>query len=294
MPGWEINADDNGNPILPTASVLSKRRLKLSEGLDVNHPVRAIVGGAGAFARAYEEAVSAVAAWRAAGATAENAALKAKSAFESMCYRAAEYLEAYQKLPKAIAALSDGEPKKEFKAFLQKVFQPCSRDWFLVCNRIKHNQNVLASTVFSFPALFDTMEVITLLRPIGADRLGINEDFHKGGARSVPFAIAMRQILHDIIRIDRAAAKLLASLPEDDTADPMPEISGSLIVGRAVQTVQSWPLWVSLDGSSMVDTFEISGRLWKSVRIPATKRREAATVRLTLLGDGITRQFPII
>lgn len=293
MAGWAILSDINGDPVLPTGAAMSGRRLLVKEGPDVSHPARSISVGANAFAKAYSRTVEAVCELRKIGVERSNAVEEVRTGFENLCYRAAEYLEAYEKLPRALSALDAPPYREEFKKF-RKIFNGCSRDWSLICNRMKHNQNALAIAVFYYPSLSATLEVFTLLQPNGADELKINENLHKSRSRSMPFTIALRQMLHDIVRVDRSAAKVLEMLPEDPTAAAFPATPMALSVGEAMKEIERWPFWSPADGSSMVDTFVRSGSGFESKRMNVTKRREAATVKFSIIGDGITRTFPIV
>jgi hypothetical protein len=106
--------------------------------------------------------------------------------------------------------------------------------------------------------------------------------------------MAMRQILHDVIRTDRAAAKLIASLPDDPEAPLFPSLDIALLVGVAMETIASWPLWTTAEGPAMVDTFARSSGALQSMRIAATRQRQSARVSMIYRGDGISRTFPAI
>jgi hypothetical protein len=293
MAGWNISTDNDGNPILPCSQILSGRRFALKTGPDVNHPARAIAVGANAFALAYEKATKAIHTWRADMEDSGDSAREASRTFEALCYKAAEYFDAYSELPKSIIALRQPPGNAAFKEF-SKVLKACSRDWSLVCNRIKHNQNMLIAARYTYASLFETLEVIALLRPVGADGLEVNRDLHKHGTRSIPLVIAMRQMLHDMIRTDRAAGRLMTSLPEDMDASPFPDHSVNLRVGSAMRTIESWPLWTLAEGPAMVDTFNASGNAIHSLRVAAIRQRQDAKVTMIYHGDGITRTLPMI
>ncbi|WP_148300043.1 hypothetical protein [Acetobacter papayae] len=293
MNRWEVRLDQEGRVCLPTSEALSGRHLALKLDLNINHPGRAIAAGASSFCQAYRNAVAAIDSWRLTGTPNQDSSHLAIAAFEVLCYKTAEYIDAYAELPKSIIAIRSKDGKEKAKN-ISSVIKSCGRDWSLICNRIKHNQNVLVATVYSYYTFPQRLEVFSLLEPIDADMLNINPNFHKGRERSRPFSIAIRQILHDIINIDRAAARLIKSLPDDPSAPPLPTYSVKLDVTEAMRTVERWPLWVIPTGKSTVDSFTLFENSIQSVRLFATKRHELAKVQFTLHLDGATRRFPLI
>lgn len=293
MAGWDILIDNDGNPILASGKAFSGRRLALKSGPNINHPIRAIVAGAKAFSDAYGDAANAIQTWRENSGDGGPHPHEAVRKFESLCYKTAEFFDAYAELPKSVVALRDPSFKEVFKEFTS-LMKKCSRDWTLICNKIKHNQNILVVARYAYANLFETVEVFSLWKPVGADSLEINIDLHKGHSRSTPLAIAMRQVVHDLVRTDRAAAKLIGALPDDASAKSISNLEIKLRVGSPMQVVENWPLWRTGDSSAMVDTFTRSANVLHSVRVPTYRQRQAAKVTFVFQGDGITRTFPII
>jgi len=294
MAGWTIQTDENHDPILPSASALSGRKLLLKTGEDINHPARSILSGWSRFANSYKKATLIMMKSRENYYSNEQYFEDFPELITDLVFRTAELSDAYSELPKSIVSLRLNNNIKSDLDIFKSIVKDCFRSWNLSCNKIKHNNNLFVCSKICFVTSNKFFEGVSLLRPDGPDGLMINSNFHPKKTRFVPVSLLMRQILHDSIRADRAAATLLSRIPEDKDAPTIPEYRGAITLGESIHSVNLWPLFTTKHGTSAADGLEICENHLRSIRVSATIPAEDMRFTALYSGDGITRHFPII
>ena len=293
MAGWSILQDENDNPILPSCTALSGRRLELKVNSEIGHPPRTITTSTNSFCKAYDSAVNSIEKWRSGDLGDQDNALDATAKMSELFYKGSECFEAYSEIEKSVIALRFPKNRTKTKEF-GAVLKSCRRSWTLACNRIKHNGNAIFPVSYTFMWPIGSIQAFCLLRPAGLDALEVNSDFHLAQERCLPFTIAFRQVLHDLLRVDRAMAALINKIEDDAAQDVILIHETSPRISDSIKLVENWPLWTLDKSRSSVDTFiRNSGKLL-SVKVNAVRRLEQGKVCFIFKGDGITQSFPII
>lgn len=211
-------------------------------------------------------------------------------AFEACVFRAAEFFEAFgSDVIRALPALRDNR----FKALKSEYVQTVSarrRSWTLICNKIKHNQNVLSSRAVLYLASGKIVVGYALMEPHGKDALFVNSALHKKPERARSFNLSLRQLLFDILRCDRAAAALVGQLP-DDADEALPSVATECAIGDAARHLASRPLWTVPNEKSMFDGFEVANDRLITARMHGERVAERFTTTAALQGDGVTTVF---
>ena len=211
-------------------------------------------------------------------------------AFESCVFRAAELFEAFgSDVIKALPALKD-KRYKELKAEYIQTVSARRRSWTLICNKIKHNQNVLSSRAVLYLASGKIVVGYALMEPHGKDALFVNSALHKKPERARSFNLSLRQLLFDILKCDRAAAALVGQLP-DDADEALPSVQTEWSVGDAARYLASRPLWTVPNEKSMFDGFTVASDRLITARMHGERVAERYTATAALQGDGVTTIF---
>lgn len=152
--------------------------------------------------------------------------------WEATLYKASEIFELYQtELQRWIVSLSTKQKDKtlneQSKAYAAKVKHHAD-GWDMATNAIKHHANSLRFTLIQYANYRGTTISWSLMRLSPPDKHELNRNFHKRGKRSITLLPSIAQLTSDIIEVDAAAAKLIANLPEEPTAPPLPAYTMSI------------------------------------------------------------------
>jgi hypothetical protein len=293
MASFEIPADGDGNPYSAFARGLNGRRIPLAIAGEVTHPCRAIAFGAAKFERSLSRLVTELE--KSDFYTAENEGSESDilSAFEDLCYTATEFFDVYAQAVPATIDLRPNKGLKSAEAHYRNVVKKRRNDWSLICNKIKHNHNVLAPVRQVSKLTGETVRGFSLCRPYGAQTLRVNTDLHGGGERSRQFDLAVRQVIHDLLRCDLAAAEIVDLLPDtSDEALVTPDVK--LNIGGSLAKLSSREVLAGDNQPTMYDGFDVgSGKILFSRR-SARMLRGQIEISVVFRGDGMTRTFEMI
>ncbi|UVC09305.1 hypothetical protein IHQ71_01345 [Rhizobium sp. TH2] len=211
-----------------------------------------------------------------------------KNAFEKLCYVAAETFEAYEDLGQAFKFGKDA--KRQF----DKTIKSHRRDWGLICNAIKHDMNELVPVFTRHLESKRYLHCFSLMRPLGDDKCAINMSLHSGSEQMRSYTVALRQLISDVVKCDRAAAILWSTLPDTEDAPlsvPIVILSGLL---DAMTRVSRTEPRAYKRQSSMYDGFTIHSDYVSFGRMQA--EIESGDIAVTSLqrGDGVVVTFPIL
>ncbi|WP_322884006.1 hypothetical protein U8C35_17110 [Sinorhizobium medicae] len=225
MAKFLVPIDEQGNPFSLFSRGLNRKKINIGHTEDALHPCRAIITGAAKFERSFKSFVRELQRSDLYILDDEGSDSSVLTAFEDLCYCATELFDVYAQ---AIPAAINLRPDRSFRDAEQQYPEIAKKrrsDWSLVCNKIKHNHNVLVPLRQHSLKTGEVVRGYVLCKPVGADGLTLNADLHKAPERSRTFDSSANQMIYDIFRCDLAASEILGKLPENnDQAVVAPEV----------------------------------------------------------------------
>lgn len=213
--------------------------------------------------------------------------------WQAIAYSATELFEAYSINLKGALGLNDKARRKTTKTF-DEIVKSRRDHWSFLANKIKHNGNELVTVSYRYVPSGRIVHGYSLVRPVGSDAKEVNKQYHKGRERALSFDLELRQLVADLLHVDRAAQFLVESLPDDQGVDSLPDYQTTWQIGPQLQKIAVRPLRSVPLQSRMVDGFQIVGDILTVSRQTAEIINEATYFQNLFTGDGITRTFPII
>lgn len=210
-------------------------------------------------------------------------------AFEDLCYKATEMFDVFtQMIPNAI----NFRPSSEFKKIAIDYADTIKKrrdDWAFICNKIKHNNNVLFAIRQRCLQSGETISGFALYQPVPPSGMFRNKNFHKG-ERSRPFDIALRQLVHDIMRCDLAAAETLKKLPQTTSEKDQVRIPTYQIRSK-LELLGERRVLAGDHQKTMFDGFVMDNDGVHFNRSHAETMTGSIEIRLNFRGDGFTNQY---
>jgi hypothetical protein len=292
MAKFTIPLDENGNILSPVGEVLASRRIALIEDEELIHPCRALSTGWSKLERSLLSAVKALLASDFQDSNDEGSAPGLLIAFEDLCYTATELFDVYAAyIPKAINLRPDRTFKASEEAY-RKVTKNHRAEWALICNRLKHNYNVLVPVMQKSIQTGQEIRGFALFQPTGKDGLSHSSDLHKTDL-SRPFDLSFKQLIHDLLRCEVAAADVIGTLPE--TASIAASSSRMTYhVGAALRTISLRTVFSGDKQPTLFDGYEIHGRALSLSRQRAVILSGRKEVSAKFRADGFTRTFSLV
>lgn len=223
----------------------------------------------------------------------ESARTGVLNAFEDLCYRATEAFDVYAlTIPKAINLKPD-RSLKQHEASYREVVKKRRSKWALICNKLKHNHNVLVPIKHRSVDTGAIVRGFALCKPSGADKLVVNSELHGSRERSIQFDVAVRQIVHDLLRCDIAAATILKQLPDNgvETVDyPSLPLRASDVLLKLARRV----VLAGEKQPTMFDGYTFSEEYMHLERQQAVRLSGRTEISVIYHADGMTRTFELI
>lgn len=284
--------DDADNPLFKLPAALQGRRLAVSTESDVVHPIRALATGASKFAASFQNAVDMLNASDFYTAETESASPPVLTAFESLCYNVTEFFDLFTlDLAKAMNLKGDKKAKERFNDYKGIVSK--RRDvWATICNKIKHNHNVLVPFRKTYNSDGLSVRGYALYQPVAQNQQFINRSFHKAGEAFRSFDLSLQQMVYDVLKCDIAAANLISQLPDDVTVSPLAAPEIPFRIGAQLQALSIRTVYAGDREQVMFDGFEIEGKSLKLIRKRALDRKGAANeVSAIFSSDEVINHF---
>ena len=284
--------DPDGHLFLGMPSALSTRRLSL-DTVDYNNPVRAVSTSAMLLARGMGDFLQNLGRADGNPDLPEQLMSSLINGWKAIAYAATELFEAYNLNLKGALRLNDKSSRKITKNF-DEVVKSHRDHWSFLANKMKHNGNEPIAVSHQYVPSGRVVHGYSLIRPVGMEAKEVNKQFHKGQERARSFDAELRQLIFDILRVDRAAELLVRSLPDDPDIESLPDFPLTWSIGEQLRTIAQRPLRTVPLQSRMIDGFKIEDGRLVTVRESAEMIFEDSHARSMFTADGITRIIPII
>jgi len=217
MAKFSIPFDEDGNVPSLFGKAWREHPVPVNEGEDIIHPCRAIAIGAAKFETAFNAAVEKLIESDRYDREVEGPRSELIEAFQNLTYKATEMFDVFATLiPKSINL----KPSPEFKHLAKsydEVIKSRRDPWAFICNKIKHNGNIIFPTRHTLVKTNQCVRGYILFKPTAPSGITPNKTHHKG-EDSKPFEIAMQQVLYDVMKCDFAASEILRKLPKASDA----------------------------------------------------------------------------
>jgi len=227
-----IDLAPDGNPVSAFLAAAAGRRLDLDRKPDDVHPLQAIPARWQQIAPTLADFADELQKMRTGGG---GDGKHLVTAFRRLVYDAAELFEAYgQLLPKCIKPASKTEKTalNDYKVAWKRISDPAKN----LCNRFKHETAEIMFLQVRCPTTYRTgaRYMISVYRE--GDALLRDDEIHKGEKCGLDLVRAAHEIVHVMLRVDLAAAKLISSLA-DGTSQPLKSVTGVIPIGDAIRTI---------------------------------------------------------
>lgn len=289
MAKFSVSFDDEGNIQSSFGRAWVDHQVPINVGDDILHPCRSIAMGSIKFSNAFNDAVDALIASDLYEGMNKGAFTSLLKAFEDLCYKATEMFDVFtQMIPNAI----NFRPSSEFKKIAIDYADTIKKrrdDWAFICNKIKHNNNVLFAIRQRCLQSGETISGFALYQPVPPSGMFRNKNFHKG-ERSRPFDIALRQLVHDIMRCDLAAAETLKKLPQTTSEKDQVRIPTYQIRSK-LELLGERRVLAGDHQKTMFDGFVMDNDGVHFNRSHAETMTGSIEIRLNFRGDGFTNQY---
>ncbi|MDP3404000.1 MAG: hypothetical protein Q8S03_04860 [Brevundimonas sp.] len=210
-------------------------------------------------------------------------------AFGDVVYRAAEAFEFYKKrVPAALSPPRVGQfrrPLKDYDTTIRRLL----KHWATVCNAMKHASNIMVPVV----ATFERGTVVHGYSVCGHvhEGLALNKDIHRD-QRSFAYAVEIKRLIHDLLRADLAAARLVTSAPTEGAVEVRQSHSN---IGLAALTARlnGIPAKGLPECVSMADSYTLTDGAIILERSHVAIMGETARVSVAYTVQEATRHFPL-
>jgi hypothetical protein len=287
-----FEVDDNKNPIFKLPAALNGRRLEILSSEDVTHPVRGLVSGAAKFAMSFQQAIDALVESDFETRESASSSTPILVAFEKLCYSATEFFDLFTlDLAKALQLTPDKKARERFADY-KGIVSKRRAIWATICNKIKHNNNVLVPYSKTYKSDGQSVRGYALYQPADMNKQFKNRLFHKNGEAFRSFDVSLNQLVHDILKCDNAAAKLISQLPDNAEQNLLVIPNVPFRIGDNLQTLLSRPVYAGDKEDVMFDGVAYIEQSLKLVRRQAIDRKGAGNeVSAIFLADEIVRHF---
>ncbi len=292
MANLSFEIDGEHNPFFKLPTALDGRRLAISTKDEVVHPVRALATGASKFSSSLQQTVDALVASDSYTDATESSSSPILTAFESLCYTATELFDVYsQGVGTALNLAADKKAKERFRDY-KGVVNKRRDTWAMICNKIKHNSNVLVPYRKTYKSDGFTVRGYALYQPAAHNQQFVNRTFHKAGEAFRSFDLSLRQMIFDVLKCDIAAAQLIASHADEEGAEPLATTKFPFRIGPQLRTLSNRPVYAGDREQVMFDGFDFEDGVLQLRRKKAVDRKGAANeVSAIFQADEIVNHF---
>ena len=201
--------------------------------------------------------------------------------WQETVYRATELFDTlHSHIPTALGVKADRSIRRRLEPLVAST--KARRDpWATLCNRLKHNHHVLVPHRCRY-ASGRTVDGYRVSKHDAEGALVGSQEFHKH-IRAIGVATALRELIHDIVRTDQTAAKMVGTGVGD----------GTVILKRALGAMQAMPMWPNIyehGQRSVLATVPGGFRLARYILEPI---REDSVQSSMTTADGFTRTFEV-
>lgn len=203
--------------------------------------------------------------------------------FGESVYRATELFDTYtQHIPTALGIKDDRAVRKRLSPFVDAAKQRRS-PWANLCNKLKHNHYVLTPHRCRYSRTGRTVEGYRVSKHDEQNVLRAAPEFHVH-ARSISFGVALRELLHDILRTDSTAAKMLGVVTS---------AGGSAFMPKSLAAIGSLPDWPNIYESGQRNTVvQVEGGWALSKNLLVAVQEDSVQSTVTT-ADGFTNSFEL-
>lgn len=200
--------------------------------------------------------------------------------WQDAVYRATELFDTYcQHLPTALGVKEDKAIRRRIEPLIATAKNRRS-SWALLCNRLKHNHHVLTPHRTKYVS-GRTVDGYRVSKHVG-QTLRAAAEFHQK-VRAISFGVGIHELLHDVLRTDQTAAKMVGPCEGEGTS----VLSASL---SALSLVERWPNPYERGLRYSVEIMPGGYKLTKKALSPIDEPAEMSTV---FAGDGITNSLDL-
>ena len=290
FPSFQISNNSDGSPLSAFAERMTAKKIRVLTS-EFAHPCRNISNAGSKLERSVKSFCDRLHESDKYNFEEEGSTSDVLSALEDLTYCAVEMFDVYAQIPKQI----DLKPEKKFEIYARdyaRIISERRRLWALICNRIKHNHNVLVPERHRQVSNGIVVRSFSLYEPDGSEGLKLNKEVHRNQEESIPFDIAGRQILYDLFYCDYVAAVTIDRLPDTEVSS-----SGkgdvAFVMGRHMKSLADRAALYGAGQQSVFGGFnyaddEVSFREMNAERLRG--KVEQVTV---FRGDGYTKSFKL-
>ncbi len=221
-------------------------------------------------------------------------AKKLKIEFQDLCFRATEYFDVYEQgiFTQYFKRYKKDGMKERIGSF-QNTVKKRRSSWAMICNKIKHNSNIIAPITAHYPLRMLSLHGFSLLRPKGIDSFDFNSDFHKKSDNKRSYITSIKKLISDIICTEYACIKIFSEVHKTLSPDILNLAKVTLPISNSLTNIQAWPNIRFPTEPPNQDTFSKDNQ-----RLTATQTLAGVipeTARMTMLhsGDGFAKSFII-
>lgn len=201
--------------------------------------------------------------------------------WQETLYRATELFDTYTAhIPTALGSKADKHTRQRLAPYVAAAKARRSV-WANMCNRLKHNHHVL----IPHRTRYASGRTVDGFRVSKHDAEGVLRgaiEFHKH-AQSISFGVAIREILHDVLRTDVTCSKMVGSKIGEGSAI-MKETFGTLPL------LPDWPNYYETGQRSSVALAARGLNLTRTLLVPIREDSRQSTVNTA---DGFTTTFEL-
>lgn len=211
-------------------------------------------------------------------------------AFGDVVYRAAEAFEFYKKrVPAALSSPRIGQLKRPLKDY-DTTIRRLLKHWATVCNAMKHASNIMVPIV----ATFERGTVVHGYSVCGHvhEGLALNKDIHHD-QRSFAYAVEIKRLVHDLLRSDLAAARLVASTPMEEGVE-VRQSHSNIGLAALVARLNGIPAKGLPECASMADSYTLRDGSIILERSHVATTGETAKISVAYTVQEATRHFPLV
>ena len=213
-------------------------------------------------------------------------------AFREVVYRAAELFEAYIKtLPKTMPLAMVKPHKLAFNGFTEAAKRH-KKKWGTICNSLKHTNNLLLTAGSVENALAVPFYGFTLLAPEDTNTAVRNKDVHPNDEVHHSYAVAINELLVDLLKTDQLAAQVIAALPEGSEPAVL-QHTQQILAEATLESVLTRPHIRFPDQPRLFNGLQKRRDHIISMRLLAVSP-EAVTVSLELQVGPLTRSYQLM
>lgn len=201
--------------------------------------------------------------------------------WQNTVYRATELFDTYcQHLPTALGTKDDKAIRRRIEPFVTAAKNRRS-PWALLCNRLKHNHHVLTPHRTRYQS-GKTVDGYRVSKHDTDNTLRAAAEFHRH-VNAVSFGVGIRELLHDVLRTDQTAAKMVGPLGT----------AGTSILPTSLSALSKLERWPNPYENGLRYSVEIMPGGYKLTKTALSPIHEPAQMSTVFVGDGITNSFDL-